>query len=303
MKAISYSAYAGIDGMALNETPRPVVADDEVLVQICAAGVNPVDIAVSEGVLSAMMPLAFPIIAGSEMAGIVAECGSAVQDFSVGDAVHGTTGISGSFADYVAVKASALMPKPECMSFEEAAGLPIAASTVAAAFAASKVGQGTRVAIHAASGGVGTIAVQIAKALGAHVVALASPANLDFVRSLGADEVCDRTGNLDQIRDMDVVLDGHGPEAQTRSWAMLRRGGILASLVTQPSPDEAERHGVTALRIFGTPTREALAAADRLAEEGKLRVIINQCFPLDHAVDALRVVAGGGVRGKNIVVP
>jgi len=302
VKAIQYNEYAGLGGMALAEIPIPSIAADEVLVRVIAAGVNPVDIAVSAGVLQQFLPLVLPVVAGSEIAGVIEQVGADVQDCAIGDAVHAATGISGAFADYCAIKAANVVAKPVSLSFAEAAALPIAAATATAALNATAVGVNTRIVIHAASGGVGSVAVQMAKARGAYVIALASPANIDFVRSLGADEAVDRTSAYeDVIRDVDVVLDAYGPEAQARSWGLLRKGGILASLVTQPSEEEAARHGVQVQRIFGTPTAQVLVDADALVDKGQLRLTIHNIYPLADAVAALQEVESGRVRGKVIL--
>ena len=302
MKAIQYTSYAGLDGLTLVDAPKPTPGADEVLVKIHAAGVNPVDIAVSEGFLKDFMPLTFPATAGSEIAGIVEAVGSDAQGFAPGDAVHAPLGVSGAFAEYAVVKVAALVHKPKSMSFSEAAGLPIAAATAIAALNAGDVGAGTKLLIHAAAGGVGSIAVQIAKARGAEVTALASAGNLDFVKSLGADRVVDRaTRYEDSLRDFDVVLDAFGPAAQDRSWGLLRKGGVLLSLVTQPSEETAAKYGVRASMVYGTPTSAALAEADALIDAGKLKVHVTRTYPLTQTKDALVEIASGKVRGKLII--
>lgn len=303
MKAIQYSSYAGVEGLTLTDAPRPTAGAGEVLVKVFAAGVNPVDVAVSAGFLKDFMPLNFPATAGSEIAGVIEAVGSDVQGFAVGDAVHATLGISGAFAEYALVKTAALAHKPKAMSFAEAAGLPVAAATATAALDAGNVGPGTRLLIHAAAGGVGSVAVQIAKARGAEVTALASAGNIEFVKSLGADTVVDRASRYeDTLRDFDVVLDAFGPPAQERSWGLLKKGGAMLSLVTQPSEETAARYGVRAVRIFGMPTAEVLARADALVDAGKLKVHVSRTYPLAQAGAALREIASGKVRGKIVLV-
>jgi NADPH:quinone reductase-like Zn-dependent oxidoreductase len=302
MKAIQYANYGGIDGMAMAEAPTPIPADDELLVRIHAAGVNPVDIAVSQGYLQEFRPLSFPVIAGCEMAGTVESAGRNALGFSRGDAVHAVTGISRAFAEFVAIKALDLVLKPKIMSFAEAAGLPIAAATAIVALDTGGVGPGTRLLIHAAAGGVGSVAVQMAKARGAEVIALASAANVAFVRSLGADQVIDRASPYEaELRGIDVVLDAFGPAAQARSWQTLRTGGILLSLVSAPSQEEAVKHGVRAAMVYGNPTAAALKQADDLVDSGKLKVHVSRTYPLSRAIDALREVAAGKVRGKLVL--
>lgn len=303
MKAIQYTSYAGLDGMSLLDAPKPTPGAGEVLVKIHAAGVNPVDIAVSQGFLKELVPLNFPVTAGGEMSGVVEAIGSGVNTFAVGDAVHGALGICGAFAEYVAVDASKLVRKPRAMSFAEAAGLPVAAAAATAALNAGEVGPGTKILIHAAAGGVGSVAVQMAKARGAEVTALASAGNIEFVKSLGADRVVDRGSRYeDALSDFDVVLDGYGPPAQERSWGLLRKGGALLSLVTQPSQETAAKYGVRALQVFGWPAAEVLAQADALVDAGKVKVHVTRTYPLAQAKDALREISTGKVRGKLIVL-
>lgn len=303
MKAIQYSSYAGLDGLTLVDAPKPAPGTDEVLVKIFAAGVNPVDTAVSAGYLKDFMPLSFPITAGSEFAGVIESVGSGVSNFKAGDAVHGPLALTGAFAEYVVVKATALVHKPQAMNFAEAAGLPIAAATATAALNAGNVGPGTKLLIHAAAGGVGSVAVQLAKARGAEVTALASAGNIEFVKSLGADRVVDRATQYEnEIGDFDVVLDAFGPPAQERSWGLLRKGGAMLSLVTQPSEEMAAKYGVRAVQIFGALTAEILKEADALVEAGKLKVHVTRTYPLAQAKDALLEIASGKVRGKLVLV-
>lgn len=302
MKTIRYLSYGGIDAMEYADLPTPTPKDDEVLIKVHAAGVNPVDIAVSIGYMKDFRPLNFPIIAGSEVSGTIESVGVGVTEFKGGDAVHATTGISGAFAEFVALKASAVSLKPKVMGFAEAAGLPVAAATATSALNDGNVGKGTRIVIHAAAGGVGSITVQLAKLRGAEVVALASAENVAFVKSLGADRVVDRsTAYESEIKDMDVVLDGFGPPAQARSWGMLKKGGILLSLVAPPSEEEAKKHGVRSAMVYGTPTHEVLSAADALVEAGKLKVYVAKEYPLSAGKDALKQIATGKTRGKIII--
>ncbi|WP_404477517.1 NADP-dependent oxidoreductase [Novosphingobium sp. BL-52-GroH] len=302
MKAIVYDDYRGIAGMEMREMPVPHPGPGMALVKVRAAGVNPVDIAVADGALQHMIPLDFPVVAGSELSGTIAALGEGVTGWQVGDDVHALLGVAGAFADHAIVPASNLVSKPPAMSFTQAAALPVAAATAIAALDAGNVGEGTRVLIHAAAGGVGTVLVQMAKARGADVTAMASPANLAFVAALGADVVIDRTTTASRgVRDMDVVIDAYGPAAQDISWTMLAPGGALLSLVTDPSPQQAERHGVRAQRIFGNRDPETLRQADALFRSGQLMPQIERRFPLEQAMDALRLIESGKSRGKVIL--
>jgi NADPH:quinone reductase-like Zn-dependent oxidoreductase len=216
--------------------------------------------------------------------------------------VNGSTGLIGGFADYAIANVATLARKPASVSIVEAAAVPIAAATVLAAFSAGSVGSGTRILIHAAAGGVGSVAVQLARLRGADVTALTSPAHLDYVRSLGANRVVDRTSAYEnQIGDFDVVLDGAGPEAQARSWKLLRRGGILVSLVAAPDPDVAATHGVRGVMAYGAPSAAGLAEVNALVAKGDIKIHVSRTYPVEQAAAALAESQAGKVQGKLIL--
>lgn len=302
MKAIQITGFGGMETIILGDPAPPKPAADEVLVAVAAAGVNPVDWKIREGHMKDYFPFDFPTTIGSEVAGVIEAVGSGVDGFLPGEAVYGFTGSLGAFAEFAIVKAAALATTPGGISLTEAAALPVAIVTCSAAFKAAEIEPGTRLLIHAASGGVGTIAIQIAKALGAEVTALASAANLDFVLSLGADHAIDRTSDYEnRIGHFDVVLDAFGPEAIARSWGLLRKGGILVSLVAPPDPEIAASHGVRATMTFGGPDAAAMAAANRLIEDGRLRPVISRTYPIEQGAAAIAEVEAGRVRGKVVL--
>lgn len=303
MRAVQITAYGGSEVVAINDVPRPVLGPGQLRVSVAATGVNPVDWKIRDGHMKDMLQIPFPFTIGNEFAGTVTELGQGVTGFALGDAVYGSVGPIGVFADELAVDANAVAKAPASLSLVESAALPVAVVTAQAAFDAEPVGPGTRLLVHAAAGGVGSIVVQLAKALGAEVTALTSPATMDFVRGLGADHVIDRTTAYEQaIGDFDVVLDAFGPAAQARSWGLLKPGGILISLVAPPDQDEAARHGVRATMTFGTPNGAALAHAAALANAGKLKPTIQRTYPVEEAVAAMAEVEGGNVRGKIVLV-
>lgn len=302
MRAVQITAYGGPEVVTINEVERPELRTGQLRVAVAATGVNPVDWKIRDGHMKDVLPVPFPFTIGNEFAGTVTELGDGASGFAVGDAVFGAVGPIGVFADELAVDAGAVARAPASLSPVEAAALPVAVVTAQAAFDAGPVGPGTRLLVHAAAGGVGSIAIQLAKALGAHVTALTSPATIDFVRGLGADDVVDRTTAYEQaIGDFDVVLDAFGPEAQARSWGLLKPGGVLVSLVAPPDPDEAARRGVRATMTFGTPDAAALARAAALADAGKLRPAIARTYPVEQAVAAMDEVGTGAVRGKIVL--
>lgn len=302
MRAVVINGFGGAETTRLADVPPPEVGPGQVLIRIVAAGVNPVDWKIREGYLKEVIPFTFPTILGNEVAGTIEAVGAGVTRFAIGDAVHTATGMIGGFAELVAVDAELVAAKPSNISFTEAAALPVAAATAMTALDAGGVGQGSRVLIHAASGGVGSIALQLARARGAEVTALASAENLDFVRDLGASIVVDRTSDYEQtIGDFDMVLDAFGPAAQARSWSLLRKGGILVSLVAPPSEEVAKTHDVRATMIYGVPNGTTLAAVDVLVQAGEVKITVARTYPLDDVVAALAEVQRGQVRGKLVL--
>ncbi|PZU15077.1 MAG: hypothetical protein DI606_00475 [Sphingobium sp.] len=303
MLAVQITKFGGLECIVVQESDVPVPGPGEILVKVSAAGVNPVDWKIREGHMKDMLAFAFPTTLGSELAGTVVALGEGVTDLAPGDRVHGSTGALGAFAEFAVIARNAIAKIPDKLDFSEAAALPVGVLTATAAFKAGAVGRDTRLLIHAASGGVGTVAIQLAHALGAEVTALGSASNLDLLRSLGAHHAVDRTTSYEtQIGDFDVVLDAFGPEAQARSWGLMRPGGILVSLVAPPDQGQAQAHGVRATMSFGVPESAALENADRLVEQGLLRPILHRTFPIAKAAEAIAEVEAGHVRGKNILL-
>lgn len=301
MRAVQITAYGGPEVVMINDVPKPVLGAGQLRVSVAATGVNPVDWKIREGHMDGLA-IPFPFTIGNEFAGSVTELGTGVTEFAVGDVVYGSVGPIGVFADELAVDANAVAKAPASLSLMECAALPVGIVTAQAAFDAEPVGPGTRLLVHAAAGGVGSIVVQLAKAMGAEVTALTSPATMEFVRGLGADHVIDRTTAYEEaIGDFDIVLDAFGPAAQARSWGLLKPGGILISLVSPPDQDEAARRGVRATMTFGTPNAAALARAAALADAGKLKPTVQRTYPVEQAVAAMAEVEGGNVRGKIVL--
>lgn len=302
MRAVLLDRYEGFESLRVGEVAVPVPGPGQLLVRVRAAALNPVDMVIASGAYQQLFKFELPVVVGGELAGVVAAVADGEAAWQVGDEVHALLLGSGALAEYALVPAASAVRKPTDMSFAEAAALPTAAATATAALDRGAVGAGTRLVVHSAAGGVGSVLVQLAKARGAHVTALASPANIEFVSSLGADLVVDRTTGAEaDIQDADVVIDAFGPPAQERSWSMLRRGGILISLVTDPSAEKAEQHGVQAAKIFGNRDRAVLEAANALYEEGKLKIRVMQQFPIDQTVEAYRLLQSRRATGKVVV--
>ncbi|MFD4926970.1 NADP-dependent oxidoreductase [Streptomyces goshikiensis] len=307
MKAAVINQYGQVrDVVRVTDVPVPAVGPRDVLIEVRAAGVNPVDHLIVKGFLSTGEP-SRPLVIGNELAGVVTQVGAEASRFSVGDEVFSRVDprVGGAFAEYVTVDESLVAAKPSRLTFEEAASLPLVALTALQALTEqADVRSGTRVLIHGGAGGVGSAAVQIAKQLGAEVVATAGSGSVELVRELGADRVIDyRTEKFEEVvSDVDVVLDTIGGETQDRSFGVLKSGGTLVSIVAIPDAEAKKaRWNVEARSFFMRPQGEQLAHLAGLVESGQLRPIVETVFPLDEASEALQKVERGGARGKTVI--
>ena len=226
--------------------------------------------------------------------------------FNKGDAVYGNPSAArnGAYAEFITVKESEITAKPASIDHVHAAGVPVAASTAwQAILDVAGLTTGQRILIHAASGGVGGSGVQLAKWKGAHVIGTASQANLDYVRSLGADEVINyRAQRFEEIvRDVDVVLDTLGGATQDKSWQVLKKGGILVSTVQPPNQEEAKRRGVRAQNMVNQSTADRLAQIAQLIDAGRFKVNVETVLPLSEARKAQELSQSGHTRGKIVL--
>jgi NADPH:quinone reductase-like Zn-dependent oxidoreductase len=247
-----------------------------------------------------------PLIPGWDLSGVVEATGAGVTDWKQGDAVYARPDLrrNGAYAEYIAVRASELGHKPRSIDHVQASAIPLACLTAwQALFDAGGLKAGQRVLIHAAAGGVGTFAVQLAKWKGAHVVGTASERNHAFLRELGADEVIDytKTNFEEVVRDVDVVLDTLAGQTRDRSWNVLKKDGILVSILGQPSPDDAAQRGVRAAGVFVEPNQAQLGEIAKLVDSGKLRPIIETVLPLAQAARAHEMNQTLHTRGKIVL--
>ena len=305
MKAVVIHEYGGPDVLKYEHLPRPEPQADQVLVRVIAAGVNPVDGMIRSGMF-ADEKRAFPIILGGDIAGVVEKVGSKVTKFKSGDPVFAYVSLdnSGGYAQYALVTEREAAPKPKSLMYVEAAAVPIVALTAwQALIDTAKLGSGQTVLIHGGSGGVGSFAIQIAKARGVKVIATASSANQDFLKQLGADVAIDYTKEKfeDVAKDVDVVLDSIGRDTLARSYAVVKKGGIIVSLVASPKQSELEKHGIRGAALSVDPNSEELNEIGKLIDEKKIRVIVSQTFPLPEAMKAQEQVATGHTRGKIVL--
>jgi NADPH:quinone reductase-like Zn-dependent oxidoreductase len=302
MQAVQIHSYGGPEQLKLEQAPRPAPQAGEVLVRVYAAGVNPIDWKIRQGLMKDFQPVTFPYIPGIEVAGVVADLGLGVTAFEVGQAVFGKSA-NGAYAEYVAVPAEDLAHKPQTLSFVEAAQVPVGVTTAWRALVEhGGLAAGQRVLIQGAAGGVGLFAVQLAKWKDAEVIGTASTANLDFVRSLGADIVIDYTTTPVEsvVQDRDLVLDGVGAATMRSSLAALRRGGTLISIVALPPQEEAQARGVRAMMSRGAASAP-LQMFTQLIDEGLLKVPAGKIFPLNEAQEAHEYSQRGHGRGRLVL--
>ena len=304
MRGIAYDRFGGTDVLRLrDDLPEPPVGPDTVLVRTRAAGVNPVDIGIREGNLAGFFPHHFPIIPGWDLAGVVEAVGPAVVDFAPGDEVFGYLRRDdvqwGTAAELVPAPQRCLAHKPQSLSFTEAGAVPLAGLTAYQALTeVLAVGEGDRVLVHRAAGGVGFFAVQIAAALGAHVIGTAGPRNHGFLIEAGAAEVLDYSAGpiSEQLTaPVDAVLDLNGGDTLADAPKQVRDVSRIASVVDPVVNDMGGRY------VFVRPEHEHLEELARMADAGQLRVPIAKAFPLGQAAAAQDLVAGGHVRGKVVV--
>jgi alcohol dehydrogenase len=307
MKAARISRYGDAGVVAVEETPRPPLAPGKVLIEVHAASLNPADSMIRLGYMQQMAPLAFPATLGTDISGIVVETDGAVGAFRKGDKVFGTAsalaGGSGAFAEYAAVPAGLLAKAPAKLGFEEDAALPLAGVSALQALETLKVARGTTLFIQGGAGGIGSFAVQIAKHLGARVIASCRGSAVSYVKSLGADQVIDfETSPLPgTLHDVDAVFDTAGGDGYTAAFAVLKKGGTIITIAGMPDAELAAKHGVTALGQMTAVTTARLEKLAELVSSGKVKVHVERTFPLDKVREAFLAREAGRVKGKIVL--
>jgi NADPH:quinone reductase-like Zn-dependent oxidoreductase len=307
MKAIRIHNYGALEVLKYEDAPRPQVsAAGEVLIRVYAAGVNPVDCAIRAGRVQEIFPVSFPWIPGWDLSGVVEELGPDVTKFDKGDEVFAIpdTTRNGAYAEYIVARESDLALKPKSLHHIRAAAVPVAAITAwNVLFDTAQLQPGQRVLIHSGAGGVGHFAVQLAKRKGAHVIATASAKNHELVYELGADEVIDYQAQKfeDVARKIDIVLDPIGGDTQERSWKVLKKGGILVSIVQPPSEEKARSVGARGAMVQSKPDGAKLAEIAKLIDSGQLAPVINRILPLSEARRAQELSQSGHTRGKIVL--
>jgi NADPH:quinone reductase-like Zn-dependent oxidoreductase len=330
MEAFVLERYGSKVDLQLRKVAEPEVGPHDVLVEVHAASVNPLDTKIRAGLLRLVLPHRLPFVLGHDVAGVVVRVGSAVRSFVPGDEVFARPGDgrTGTFAERIAVPEDDLAFKPSALTMEESAALPLVALTAWQALVEkANVQPGQKVLVHAGSGGVGTIAIQLAKHLGAHVATTTSTANVDWVKALGADVVVDyrRDDFAAILRDYDVVLDGLGGQTLHQSLRVLKPGGIAIGIAGPPEPEFAKKLGANPLirlvtELISAPTRllarrrqvrysflvmrangEQLREIAALVDAGVITPVVDQVFPFQSTNEAMRHVESGRAKGKVVV--
>ena len=305
MKAVRIHDYGGPEALRYEDVPRPSPKDDELLVRVHAIGVNPVDWKVRSGFARKMLQVTMPVTLGGEISGVVEQAGPGASGFKAGDAVFGMLGLLGAYAQYVAVRPALLAPKPSSLDHITAASVPLAALTAWQGLDAAGLAAGQRVLVHAAAGGVGGFAVQLARARGAHVIGTASAKNGEYVRGLGAQQVIDYNSEAFEraVTDVDVVIDLVGGTTAERSVGVLKQGGALVQITpgTPAVTQLAAERKVRLLPMRVSPNGAQLREIAALIDSGRLRSSVAAVFPLAEAGKAHEQSATGHTRGKLVL--
>ena len=304
MRAVVAHEYGAPDVLKIEQVQRPEPGDDEVLVRVIASSVNPADPLTLSGKYAKEFGTHLPLIAGYDIAGVVEKTGANITQLKVGDAVYGYPTFGGGWADYVTVKEWEVAAKPKSLNFVEAAAVPMGALTAWQSLVdVAKLQPGQTVLIHGGSGGVGSFAVQIAKARGAKVIATASTANQDLLKQLGADVAVDYTKTKfeDVAKDVDAVLDPVGKDTLARSYGVVKKGGIVMSLVARPDPEELKKHGIRGTGIASHPDAEDLKQVAQLIDSGKIKPTVTEVLALTDAIKAQQQAATHHTRGKVVL--
>ncbi|SDB25270.1 hypothetical protein SAMN03097699_0314 [Flavobacteriaceae bacterium MAR_2010_188] len=324
MKALQITKYGEIkSSLSFNDIDKPKAGPTDILVEVKAAALNPIDYKLIEGHLKEIITLEFPCTIGYDVSGIIKEVGEKVERFKIGDEIYARVPQEqmGTVAEYVVVTTEVVSKKPENITFEESAGLPLTGLTAIQALESVGIKQNDRVLIHAGSGGVGSFAVQYAKAKGAYVFTTASTDNVDMVKSFGADRVIDyKKEDYKKIAtDLDIVLDTLGDDYTFEAFALITKGGKVSTLVGPPDEETAKQMGMKGYKLperleklikeksavykltWMNPNGKQLEAIKSMVENGDIKPEVDNVYPLEKAIEAYEYIATGHAKGKVIV--
>ena len=309
MKAAQYSEYGDPTVIKINDIEKPTLLPEMILVEVKAASLNPFDYKVRRGYLKDSMPLTFPITIGGDYSGTVIEVGSNVTGYAVGDQLYGQAsvfgGATGSIAEFLLAKPGSSAKMPSNLSFIESASLPLVGSSAIQALEDHiHLSQGQKILIHGGSGGIGTIAIQIAKYLGAYVITTSGTESLDTVKGLGADEVIDyKTQKFQEIvHDVDAVFNATGQEeSSNNSFQVLKKGGILVSMNSDFDKNIADKYGINVIGQMSQVTTERLTKLTKYIEEGIVKPQVDKIFDFEKVTEAYEYLETGHPKGKVVI--
>lgn len=308
MKAVQINTYGGNEVLEIKDTPKPTLKEGQILVENYAASINAIDWKFRAGYLQEMAPVPLPVTLGGDFSGKVIEVGEGVSNFKVGDEVYGQAiilnGGSGSMAEFVAANGTNTSLKPKSVNFEDASALPLAGvSAVQGLEELTKLQKDQKILIHGGAGGVGHIAIQLAKSLGAFVATTVQTKDVEFAKSLGADEVIDyKTQKFEEmLHDFDAVFDTVGGETTEKSFQVLKKGGIIVSMLGQPNQELALKYEVAAI---GQGTQTDTVNLNRLVElvdAGKIKVYVDKVFSMAQVQEAFAYQEETHPQGKVVL--
>ncbi|OBX26745.1 NADPH:quinone reductase-like Zn-dependent oxidoreductase [Gelidibacter algens] len=324
MKALQITKYGAIkDSLSINEIDKPTIKANDILVEVKAASINPIDYKLVEGHLKDKVSLNLPSTIGYDVSGVVVEKGADVSDFEIGDEVYSRVPQEqmGTIAQFVAVTSDLVAKKPENSSFEEASGLPLTGLTAIQALESVDIKENDRILIHAGSGGVGSFAIQYAKAKGAIVYTTTSSKNVDWVKALGADRVIDyKTEDYKEVaNNLDIVFDTLGDDYTFDAFEIIKEGGRVTTIVGPPDEDTAKHMGMTDYKLpeklsklidkksaiykltWMQPDAEQLKTITAMVEHGDIKPIVDLIYPFEDAIDAYEYLATRRAQGKVII--
>ena len=310
MKAVQIKKYGGSEVVETNQSaPEPIVSAGKVLVIVKAAGVNPVDWKIREGNMQQMIQLQFPSTLGMDFSGVIKQVGEGISAFKQGDEVYGQaaviTGGSGAFAEMALANGETIAHKPKSLSHAEAAGLSVVGVSAWQALVENiGLSKDQKILIHGGAGGIGSIAIQLAKHLGGYVATTVDTKDRQFVQELGANQMIDyKAQNFEDIlHDYDAVFDTVGSETYTRSLKVLKKGGIIVSMLEQPNSELMNQYGIKAIFQFTQVNGERLTKVAQWVDQNNIRVNVEKTFSLDEAGKALDYQKDVHPRGKIVLV-
>lgn len=308
MKAILLTEYGSNDVLKVSEVPMPKPGKGQILIEVAASSINPFDLFLRSGAMKEKAPLQLPFILGSDTCGTITELGENVTAYTIGDVVYGQalafTEASGAWAEYATVNTANIARAPKILSAEENGSLPLAgASAVQALIEHIQLKKGQKILIHGGAGGIGSLAIQLAKAIGAEVATTVHTNDVAFVKTLGADIVInvDIEQFTEIIHGYDIVFDTVGGEVLESSCAILKRGGILVSMKGKPTDEHIQKYGIQAIGQYTQVTTDHLNILTEYVEAGKIRPIVDSAFPLEQIKQAAEKLETGKPKGKVVL--